>query len=171
LIPVNKEEEEEEEEEEKEEENNNDHYNHYQNESNYDNNNNSSHGYQRFENQRYLFIYLFFLLNFYSIFFLSFFSQYYLRSKYSSVPPPEFVCKLCETPGHWLEDCQYFKPKGTRQYERNYGEESGRGSMGRGMNRRNQFNHEGNPPDSYTCRLCNTKGHWIEHCAQFQPQK
>lgn len=60
------------------------------------------------------------------------------------IPPNDYICRLCNTPGHWLKDCILYKPFGPRT--------------------------EGNsvPPANYVCRLCCIPGHWIEDCRMFE---
>lgn len=73
----------------------------------------------------------------------------------SNPPPRDYICKLCNVPGHWLKDCELFEP-------RNGASVKGFGLTG----------HKNNvmPPGNYICRLCGISGHWIEQCTQFQPK-
>ena len=50
--------------------------------------------------------------------------------------PANYVCKICEKPGHWIERCP----------------EKGDPSLG------------GPPPLGYVCKICRQPGHWIQRC-------
>ena len=57
-----------------------------------------------------------------------------VRSQY---PPPNYICKICGTPGHWIQRCpQSSDPTKTST----------------------------TPPPTYVCRACNIPGHWIQQC-------
>ncbi|OAV89150.1 hypothetical protein PTTG_07836 [Puccinia triticina 1-1 BBBD Race 1] len=52
----------------------------------------------------------------------------------TGAPPPNYVCKICQTSGHWIQDCPE-KVEKPRQ-----------------------------PKEGYICRICNTPGHLIQDC-------
>jgi len=49
-------------------------------------------------------------------------------------PPPNYVCNICQTSGHWIQECPE-KVEKPRQ-----------------------------PKEGYVCRICNTPGHLIQDC-------
>lgn len=56
------------------------------------------------------------------------------KSKTGGPPPPSYVCKICQTSGHWIQECpeKVDKPR--------------------------------QPKGGYVCRICNTPGHLIQDC-------
>lgn len=61
-------------------------------------------------------------------------SQSLYRPQKTSTPPPGYVCRKCNTPGHWIQQCVI---------------------PNRSLN---------GPPEGYTCKICWVKGHWIGQC-------
>ncbi|KAJ2962797.1 hypothetical protein NQZ79_g2046 [Umbelopsis isabellina] len=56
-------------------------------------------------------------------------------------PPPGYVCKRCNVPGHFVRDCPQAK------------------------------NASGSLPEGYVCRICNEPGHHIKQCPQAGQNK
>lgn len=80
------------------------------------------------------------------------------------VPPRDYVCKLCNIPGHWLKDCHLYEPRGGSTG-------TGKSSHSRTSSMSGVSSSRGQqPPGNYVCRLCGIPGHWIEQCAKFQPK-
>jgi len=52
----------------------------------------------------------------------------------SSVPPADYVCKICKVAGHWIQNC----PKAPETPKP--------------------------PPAGYVCKICRVPGHWIQNC-------
>lgn len=63
----------------------------------------------------------------------------------SSVPPGNYICRLCNIPGHWIEQCAKFQPK-----------------LGK-----SDLVKSSMPPKNYICNLCHRPGHWIQQCSEF----
>lgn len=82
----------------------------------------------------------------------------------SIVPPEDYICKLCNIPGHWLRDCSLFEPH--QGHLRANHEHSQFPSV---PERPSAGRHP--PPGNYICRLCGVPGHWIEQCSKFQPKR
>ncbi|KAJ1976469.1 hypothetical protein H4R35_002686 [Dimargaris xerosporica] len=69
----------------------------------------------------------------------------------SSIPPEGYVCRRCQVPGHWIQDCpQHLAPDAM-------------GPAGAGR--------QAGPPNTYVCKICQTPGHWIQDCPQKQQQQ
>lgn len=78
-------------------------------------------------------------------------------------PPGDYVCKLCNIPGHWLKDCHLFEPRpGTKSLSTIGPSRAHVASKGQ---------QQIPPPGNYVCRLCGIPGHWIEQCSKFQPKR
>ncbi|MBW0467395.1 hypothetical protein O181_007110 [Austropuccinia psidii MF-1] len=52
----------------------------------------------------------------------------------SAQPPSNYLCKICQNSGHWIQDCP------------------------------EKVNKQPKPQDGYICRICNTPGHLIRFC-------
>ncbi|EGG00284.1 uncharacterized protein MELLADRAFT_118092 [Melampsora larici-populina 98AG31] len=52
----------------------------------------------------------------------------------TSLPPQNYVCKICEKPGHWIQECP------------------------------SKLDPSKNLQDGYVCRICNVPGHRIQQC-------
>ncbi|KAI8444703.1 CwfJ C-terminus 1-domain-containing protein-like protein [Phakopsora pachyrhizi] len=59
----------------------------------------------------------------------------------TGVTPPNYVCKICSTSGHWIQDC----PEKQQQKRK--------------------------PQEGYVCRICNTPGHLINDCPMAEKRK
>lgn len=79
------------------------------------------------------------------------------------LPPGDYVCKLCNIPGHWLKDCCLFEPRPGAKPLSNAGPSRAH-SVSKGQ-------QQIPPPGNYVCRLCGVPGHWIEQCSKFQPKR
>lgn len=89
-------------------------------------------------------------------------------STYSSKPPRDYVCKLCNCSGHWIKDCRLYQPRSSASLK-SFG--SGNGSANASAASTGLSAARSNlPPANYICRLCNVSGHWIDQCAKFQPK-
>ena len=85
------------------------------------------------------------------------------KPRKKTIPPLDYVCKLCSKTGHWMEDCHYYRPH-TIQLD----PESGRAATGMGQAR--STGGVPPPPPNYLCRLCSIPGHWIDQCPKFTPK-
>jgi diadenosine tetraphosphate (Ap4A) HIT family hydrolase len=56
--------------------------------------------------------------------------------QFRRIPPDNYVCRICSTAGHWIEDCPQKVTKGKT------------------------------PPEDYVCRICQTPGHFLKDCPQ-----
>ncbi|GHJ87347.1 hypothetical protein NliqN6_3749 [Naganishia liquefaciens] len=71
-------------------------------------------------------------------------------------PPDTYICRKCDTPGHWLEDC----PEGDKMPEGYVCKICG--SAG---HRIKDCPDKGKkPPDGYVCRICGGSEHFIKEC-------
>ncbi|KAI8853243.1 hypothetical protein BC829DRAFT_383175 [Chytridium lagenaria] len=52
----------------------------------------------------------------------------------SSAPPDGYICRKCNVPGHWIQQCGNMKQSTPM------------------------------PPDTYLCKICTVPGHWIWSC-------
>ncbi|KAJ9113798.1 hypothetical protein QFC20_001825 [Naganishia adeliensis] len=70
------------------------------------------------------------------------------QKRQKRAPPPDtYVCRKCNTPGHWLEDC----PEGD--------------TLPAGYHRIKDCPDKGKkPPDGYVCRICGGGDHFIKDC-------
>ena len=58
-----------------------------------------------------------------------------------SQPPNNYVCRICNIPGHWIQQCpSKYDPRLSQA------------------------------PSSYICRICNIPGHWIQNCPNRRQQ-
>ena len=53
-------------------------------------------------------------------------------------PPPHYVCNICHTPGHWIQECPEKPPPSSSDSDV--------------------------PPPSYVCKKCQQPGHYIRMC-------
>ena len=67
------------------------------------------------------------------------------RDKPTGIPPPGYVCKLCNIEGHFIQECP----------------DSSGNTFGRHSN---SYDKNGAPPPGYVCNICKVSGHWIEKC-------
>ncbi|KAI8984334.1 CwfJ C-terminus 1-domain-containing protein-like protein [Mycotypha africana] len=58
----------------------------------------------------------------------------------SNMPKPGYICRICNTPGHYIQDC----PQKTSTPAK----------------------HTATPPEGYVCRICHQPGHYIKDCPQ-----
>lgn len=93
------------------------------------------------------------------------------------LPPGNYVCRLCNVAGHWIDQCIKFQPKDASA--------SASGSSSSGSNIPGQLPPMLGPgptpnyrppaylskpvPSNYLCNLCNRPGHWIQQCTEFTP--
>jgi len=57
------------------------------------------------------------------------------NKRQQNVPPMDYVCRKCQTRGHWIQDCTA-----------------------------SQQDFNKHPPNNYICHRCGTQGHWIKYC-------
>lgn len=94
-------------------------------------------------------------------------------ANYQQPPGSDYLCKLCNVPGHWLKDCHLYEPRHVPSIS-NSGTLSGgvispSASSTLHSKRNNTItSRSSEPPGNYVCRLCGIPGHWIEQCAKFQ---
>ena len=86
-------------------------------------------------------------------------------SSISSKPPLDYICKLCNSTGHYIKDCRLFQPRASSSFK-SYGSNSF--SLSSSSSTVLRSSH---PPSNYICRLCNVSGHWIDQCSKFQPKQ
>lgn len=84
-------------------------------------------------------------------------------------PPPGYICKRCNVPGHYVKDCPQARD-GTGSLPEGYVcricNEPGhhiKQCPQAGQNKEGGAKKSG-PPDSYICRICSEPGHWIQDC-------
>ncbi|CAO3688330.1 unnamed protein product [Umbelopsis ramanniana] len=84
-------------------------------------------------------------------------------------PPPGYVCKRCNVPGHYVKDCPQARD-GTGSLPEGYVcricNEPGhhiKQCPQAGQNKEGGAKKSG-PPDNYICRICSEPGHWIQDC-------
>ena len=65
-------------------------------------------------------------------------------SRWNKVPPPGYVCRRCNEPGHFIYDCKI--------PDKNAGDKASRP-----------------PPAEYVCNICHNPGHWIQDCPDKAP--
>lgn len=91
------------------------------------------------------------------------------RARKKTIPPLDYVCKLCSKTGHWMEDCDYYRPHTIVLH-------TNRPPSSSSDNHPNQGDQKVTnsdippPPPNYLCRLCMVPGHWIDQCARFTPK-
>ncbi len=96
------------------------------------------------------------------------------------LPPGNYVCRLCNVSGHWIDQCSKFQPKHLELGNGNT--ENGSGSFsnsapvlppmlgpGPTPNYRPPAYLSKPVPSNYICNLCNRSGHWIQQCTEFTP--
>lgn len=59
----------------------------------------------------------------------------------TKMPPDSYICRLCKVPGHWIDECIHYKPRG-KSFSTN----------------------------SRACLLCNESGHQLEQCTNYTAQ-
>lgn len=95
----------------------------------------------------------------------------------SALPPGNYVCRLCDVPGHWIEDCEYFEPRSNSStHNQHHHSNFPHGTTPVRHNHTSNNNGSGTftafstpPPASYVCKLCDLPGHWIQQCTSFVP--
>jgi hypothetical protein len=90
------------------------------------------------------------------------------RTATGNEPPPGYVCKRCNVPGHFVRDCPQAKnasgslPEG---YVCRICNEPGhhiKECPQAGQNK--EATKRTGPPEGYVCRICSEPGHWIQDC-------
>lgn len=110
------------------------------------------------------------------------------------LPPGNYVCRLCNVAGHWIDQCSKFQPK---HLEGGIGSNGGsNGSSGNMSTITSSHSHSHSHsttslpvmlgpgptpnyrppaylskpvPSNYICNLCSRPGHWIQQCTEFTP--
>lgn len=90
------------------------------------------------------------------------------------LPPGNYVCRLCNVAGHWIDQCSKFQPK--NESSSNGGGNSNAAPIlpvmlgpGPTPNYRPPAYLSKPVPSNYICNLCNRPGHWIQQCTEFTP--
>ncbi|KAI9330691.1 CwfJ C-terminus 1-domain-containing protein-like protein [Zopfochytrium polystomum] len=75
------------------------------------------------------------------------------RQKGANPPPAHYTCRICQQPGHWIQECPQKTGGGARP-------DAAAGQQ------QTQQQHRSNatPPEGYVCRACNVPGHYIREC-------
>ncbi|TXT04943.1 hypothetical protein VHUM_04026 [Vanrija humicola] len=60
-------------------------------------------------------------------------------------PPEDYVCKICQVPGHWIQDCPVKAQKPAQDSSK--------------------------PPPGYTCNICKSPDHFIRECPQREAER
>lgn len=91
------------------------------------------------------------------------------------LPPGNYVCRLCNVAGHWIDQCSKFQPKN------DINNSTGDNMLittpvlppmlgpGPTPNYRPPAYLSKPVPSNYICNLCNRPGHWIQQCTEFTP--
>lgn len=95
------------------------------------------------------------------------------------MPPGNYVCRLCNVSGHWIDQCSKFQPKHLLDScSSNQSALAAASSapvlppmLGPGPtpNYRPPAYLSKPVPSNYICNLCNRPGHWIQQCSEFTP--
>lgn len=90
------------------------------------------------------------------------------------LPPGNYVCRLCNVSGHWIDQCSKFQPKNEPSINNNSNTSSSPvlpPMLGPGPtpNYRPPAYLSKPVPSNYICNLCNRPGHWIQQCTEFTP--
>jgi hypothetical protein len=94
------------------------------------------------------------------------------------LPPGNYVCRLCNVSGHWIDECVKFQPKSLSSEVESSSNLSSTPSssvlppmLGPGPtpNYRPPAYLSKPVPSNYICNLCNRPGHWIQQCTEFTP--
>ncbi|KAJ3412782.1 hypothetical protein HDV05_000249 [Chytridiales sp. JEL 0842] len=80
----------------------------------------------------------------------------------SVIPPDGYVCRKCNTVGHWIQACPNPVIGGGGHSSLTH-RSSGGGAGQQGS--ASSTGSGGVPPEGYLCKICNVKGHWIWACA------
>lgn len=93
------------------------------------------------------------------------------------MPPGNYVCRLCNVSGHWIDQCSKFQPKHLDSINPISNNLSSNTApilppmLGPGPtpNYRPPAYLSKPVPSNYLCNLCNRPGHWIQQCSEFTP--
>lgn len=87
------------------------------------------------------------------------------------LPPGNYVCRLCNVAGHWIDQCSKFQPKNEPAASNNSAPPVLPPMLGPGPtpNYRPPAYLSKPVPSNYICNLCNRPGHWIQQCTEFTP--
>ena len=95
------------------------------------------------------------------------------------LPPGNYVCRLCNVAGHWIDQCSKFQPKDSSSSSSLSSSSPSSSSsnvtlppmLGPGPtpNYRPPAYLSKPVPSNYLCNLCNRPGHWIQQCTEFTP--
>jgi hypothetical protein len=85
----------------------------------------------------------------------------------NSNPPMNYICRLCNVSGHWIDQCSKFQPKALAPINDKISFMPP--GMGPTPNYRPPAYLSKPVPGNYLCNLCNRPGHWIQQCSQFSP--
>lgn len=95
----------------------------------------------------------------------------------SSTPPCTYICRRCNEPGHWIQQC-------TVQSQNNYNNKPPDGYVCKVCQSSDHYvkqcpnvlsdkqsRHTSIPPNTYLCKNCHQSGHWIQQCPSFKSSK
>lgn len=93
------------------------------------------------------------------------------------LPPGNYVCRLCNVAGHWIDQCSKFQPKHLDSTNNSSINTTSTTSVqlppmlgpGPTPNYRPPAYLSKPVPSNYICNLCNRPGHWIQQCSEFTP--
>lgn len=87
------------------------------------------------------------------------------------LPPGNYVCRLCNVAGHWIDQCSKFQPKNETNNNNGNTAPILPPMLGPGPtpNYRPPAYLSKPVPSNYICNLCNRPGHWIQQCTEFTP--
>lgn len=81
------------------------------------------------------------------------------------LPPSNYICRLCNISGHWIDQCAKFQPK----LHSNLTRLPPMLGPGPTPNYRPPAYLSKPVPSNYVCNLCQRPGHWIQQCTEFTP--
>lgn len=107
------------------------------------------------------------------------------KRKQQNLPPADYVCRHCQKPGHWIQDCPTIvrapaaAPADDELEEGELIEDDADDGSG-GVQRREgdaeradeakpaKVRKFGPPSAGYVCKACHRTGHWLEQCPRYE---
>lgn len=74
------------------------------------------------------------------------------------MPPPGYLCKICQVPGHYIYDCPQRDGEHRSRRSNADGDAAADGGGGGEYGRMRPL------PEGYVCRICRVPGHHISNC-------